>query len=169
MTSSSNPSEVGPQRKHLLSPGPPTHPLSRQDWLDLEHLVKVEVTSEDALHPIESALLPGAESGWRAAQPGEQTIRLIFDQPQRLTRIWLLFIEPEIPRTQEFTLRWSRDARLFQDIVRQQWNFNPRGATRETEDYHVDLSGVIALELTIIPDQSGGDTHASLAQWRLSR
>lgn len=155
-------------RKHLLSPGPPTHPLSGPDWLDLERLVQVEVTSEDALHPIESALLPGAGSGWRAAHPGEQTIRLIFDQPQRLRRLWLLFIEPEIPRTQEFTLRWSPDGRSFQDIVRQQWNFSPRGATRETEDYQVDLSGVTVLELTIIPDQSGGDAHASLAQWRIS-
>jgi hypothetical protein len=155
-------------RKHLLGPVRPTRPLSDQDWLDLERLAQVEVTSEDASHPIESALLPGAESGWRAARPGAQTIRLIFDQPQRLRRIWLLFIEAEIPRTQEFVLRWSPDGRWFQDIVRQQWNFSPRGATREAEDYHVDLSGVTALELTIIPDQSGGDAHASLAEWRLS-
>jgi len=168
MKSASDPSEVR-MRKHVLSPVPSTRPLSCHDWLDLERVARVEVTSEDASHPIESALLPEAESGWRAAQPGEQTIRLIFDQPQRLRRIWLLFIEPETPRTQEFVLRWSPDGRSFQDIVRQQWNFSPGGATREAEDYHVELSGVTALELTIIPDQGRGDAHASLAQWRLSR
>ena len=44
----------------------------------------MEVTSEDAAHPIESALLPGSASGWRAAAPGTQTIRLLFIRPQRL-------------------------------------------------------------------------------------
>ena len=46
-------------------------------WLDVEKLAQVEVTSEDSEHPVD-ALVPGGESGWRAAQPGEQTIRLIF-------------------------------------------------------------------------------------------
>ena len=38
-----------------------------QNWLDLEPLVQVELTSEDVSHPIESALIPGRGSGWRAA------------------------------------------------------------------------------------------------------
>ena len=38
-------------------------------------------------HPVESALVAGEMRGWRADSPGTQTIRLIFDQPQRLTRI----------------------------------------------------------------------------------
>ena len=46
-----------------------------QDWLDVEGLAEVEITSEDAAHPIESALLLGLASGWRAAGPGKQTIR----------------------------------------------------------------------------------------------
>ena len=32
---------------------------------------------------------PVGASGWRAAGPGTQTIRLLFTQPQRLRRIWL--------------------------------------------------------------------------------
>jgi hypothetical protein len=44
-----------------------------QDWLDMAGLAEVEITSEDATHPIESALLPGRASGWRAAGPGKQT------------------------------------------------------------------------------------------------
>ena len=50
-------------------------------WLDLERLAQVEITSENAKHPIESALISDRGTGWRAAQPGKQTIRLIFDQP----------------------------------------------------------------------------------------
>jgi hypothetical protein len=142
---------------------------SEQEWLDVEQLAQVEVTSEDASHPVESALIPGDGSGWRAAQPGEQTIRLVFDRPQRLSRVWLLFIEPDTARTQEFVLRWSPDGgRSFRDIVRQQWNFGPPETIREAEDYRVELSGVTALELVIVPDVRGGEARASIAQWRLA-
>jgi len=137
--------------------------------LDVERLAQVEVTSEDAVHPVESALVPGAEPGWRAAHPGQQTLRLNFDRPQGLRRIWLLFIEPDVARTQEFTLSWSPDeGRSVKEIVRQQWNFSRPGSIREVEDYHVELSGVSQLELTIVPDQRGGDARASLAQWRVA-
>src|ERR1700682_5084966 len=156
-------------RKRVFSPVPKDAPLPDRDWLDLERLAQVEVTSEDAAHPIESALVPGAESGWRAGQPGQQTIRLIFDRPQGLRRISLLFIEPDVARTQEFVLSWSPDSgRSFKDIVRQQWNFSSPGAIQEVEDYHVELSGVTQLDLTIVPDQRGGAARASLARWRLA-
>jgi hypothetical protein len=156
-------------RKRVIRPAATEAGPAEQEWIDVEQLAQVEVTSEDAAHPIESALILGDDSGWRAAQPGEQTIRLVFDQPQRLSRVWLLFIEPDIARTQEFVLRWSPDGgRTFRDIVRQQWNFGPPETIREAEDYRVDLSGVTALELVIVPDKSGGDARASIAQWRLA-
>jgi len=140
-----------------------------QAWWNLEDLAEVEVTSEDASHPVESALLPGQSSGWLAAAPGKQTIRLLFLSPQRLRRIWLNFADSLAERTQEFTLRWSPDGgQSFREIVRQQWNFSPQGATCETEDHHVELSGVTVLELSIIPDIRGGSARASLAQLRLA-
>jgi hypothetical protein len=143
--------------------------LTDRDWLDLEGLAQVDVTSEEPTHPVESALLPGAESGWRAAQPGKQTIRLIFDRPQALHRISLLFLEAEVTRTQEFVLSWSPDnGRSFKQILRQQWNFSQPGSMQEVEDYEVELSGVTQLDLTIVPDQRGGDARASLARWRLA-
>jgi hypothetical protein len=52
--------------------------------------------------------------------------------------------------------------------VRQQYNFSPPGMTREFEDYAVDLAGVTALELRIVPDISGGDARASVAQLRIA-
>ena len=139
------------------------------DWLNVEELAEVEITSEDAAYPIESALLPGGTSGWRAAEPGKQTIRLLFATPQPLRRIWLNFVETRIVRTQEYVLRWSPDGgQSFREIVRQQWNFSPDGATCQTEDHHVQLQGVTVLELSIIPETSGRNALASLAQLRLA-
>jgi hypothetical protein len=141
-----------------------------QGWLDLEKLARVELTSEDPSSPIEFALVPGAGMGWRAAQAGRQTIRLIFDKSQDLGRIQLLFYEERRARTQEFVLRWSADGgRSYQEVVRQQYNFSPPGMTSEFEDYVVNLAGVTTLELTIIPDISGGDARASIGQLRIAQ
>ena len=140
-----------------------------QSWLDLQRLAQVEFTSEEATHPIEAALIPSVGLGWRAAQAGEQTIRILFDELQLVRRIQLLFHEDQQARTQEFVLRWSPDAgKSYREIVRQQYNFSPPELTREFEDYTVDLVGVTALELRIVPDISGGDARASVAQLRIA-
>src|SRR5207247_4763576 len=124
--------------------------------LELDRSAVVDVTSEEKDYPVESALVSGEMRRWRAADPGTQTIRLIFDQPRGLGRISLVFEENEIKRTQEFVLRWSPDSgRSFRDIVRQQWNFSPPDTVREVEEYQVELSDVTALELIIVPNNSG--------------
>ena len=156
-------------RKRIINPIQQEASSPDLDWLNIEALAELEITSEDAAYPIESALLPGSKSGWRAASPGAQTIRLIFDTPQRIQRIWIHFVEPSTERTQEYVLRWSPDGgQSFSEIVRQQWNFSPQGATSETEDLHVDLDAVTVLELIIKPDISGGDAFACLEQLRLA-
>jgi hypothetical protein len=128
-----------------------------EDWLDVENLAQAELTSEDASHPIESALKPGVGSGWRAADCGQQTVRLLFDRPMRVRRVHLVFHEDEQQRTHEFLLRWSSDGgRSYHEIVRQQFNFSPPDNTREIEDYEVDLVGLKVLEISISPDMSGG-------------
>ena len=140
-----------------------------ENWLDLECLATVEVTSEDPAHPVESAFSGAGEPGWRAGQPGAQTLRLIFDQPRELSRIQLSVRERETARFQEFALRFSSDGgNSFQEIVRQQWNFDPRGSTLEVEDYRVRLREVGILELEIVPDRNGGEAFASLAGWRVA-
>jgi hypothetical protein len=134
----------------------------------LDHAALVEVTSEEEGYPIESALVGDDKRGWRAASKGSQTIRLIFDQPQRFKRIWLVFEDSENRRAQEFVLRSSQDhGNSFREIVRQQWNFSPPDSIREIEDYAVDLYEVTQLELIIVPDKSGSDARASLANLRL--
>jgi hypothetical protein len=156
-------------RKRIIDHHPRNVGAEESDWLDLERLALVEVTSEDVGYPIESALIPGRGLGWRSAQAGEQTIRLLFDEPQRIKRIRLGFHEDEHERTQEFFLRWSPDdGQSYREIVRQQYNFNSSSATDEVEDYEVDLDGVTLLELRIVPDISGGSAPASLAQLRLA-
>jgi len=137
--------------------------------MDLDRIASVEVTSEESGYPIEAALLLEGKRGWRAANPGTQTIRLIFDKPQKLRRILLVFEDTENSRTQEFALRWSPDIEFsFREIVRQQWNFSPPDSVRETEDYVVELSEVKVLELMIVPDKSGGEVRASLVSLRLA-
>lgn len=156
-------------RKRIITPAHQETELPDLEWLDVEGLAQVEITSEDVAHPIEFALLPDQVSGWRAAEPGKQTIRLIFDQPQTLKRIWLQFVDNDTERTQEFVLRWSSDGgQSFREIVRQQWSFSPQGASSETEELHVELTGVTVIELSIIPDISGGDALASLTQLQLA-
>ena len=111
----------------------------------------------------------GLGSGWRASEPGQQTVRLLFDKPLRVNRVHLEFQEDAQPRTQEFLLRWSSDGgRSCREIVRQQYNFSPPDCVREVEDYTVDLPGATALEISIIPDISGGTARASMAELRLA-
>ena len=156
-------------RKRIINQDPQNVVPADQGWLDLQSLAQVELTSEDQANPIEAALVSGAGLGWRAAQAGEQTIRLLFDESQRVRRIQLLFHEDQKARTQEFVLRWSPDGgQSYREIVRQQYNFSPPGVTREFEDYAVDLAGMTTLELRIVPDISGGDAQASVAQLRIA-
>lgn len=156
-------------RKNIVSREAQSGPKNGIAWFNLESMAQVEISSEDPLQPIESALQPVGAPGWRAAEPGPQVIRLLFDRPQNLTRIYLLINEEELQRTQEFVLRYSQDqGRNYHDIVRQQYSFSPPGTTTEQEEYQVDLPGVTALELEIVPDVGGSAARASLGRLLLA-
>jgi hypothetical protein len=159
-------------RKRVRPSSGDTDPAPDRDWLDLERIAMVEVSSEDSAYPIESALLPevgGGRRGWRAAEPGTQVVRIVFDEPQRIRRIWMHVVESTGDRTQEFVLRWSADVGgTLRDVVRQQWHFSAPDAMAEIEDYRVDLKGVRTLELAITPDIGGRPVPASLLQFRLA-
>jgi hypothetical protein len=153
-------------RKHILNTPDPNPPETSERWLNLDEIAQVEVSSEDPQHPIESAFKHEEGPGWVAGQTGSQTIRLLFDEPRDIHRIWFRFSEPEVERTQQFTLRWADNQKgPFKELFRQQWNFNPRGSTTEEENYKVDLHHVSALELVIDPDQGKNLAFASLANW----
>jgi hypothetical protein len=157
-------------RKRIVSQSPPHKPSSTaEEWLDLEQIATVEVTSEDPDFPIEFAFSANKERGWRALVKGEQQIRIVFDQPLSIKRIRLQFDEAEFDRTQEFTISWSgAEGGPPKEIVRQQWNFSPSGSTSEIEDYQVDLDRVSVLELVIKPEIGRGDARATLTEWRIA-
>ncbi len=155
-------------RKQVVAQEAPGERPVEGSFLNLEALARVEITSEDPAHTIESALVPGDGDGWRAAGSGPQRVRVVFDEPQRVRRVRLVFEETHAERTQEFALSWfpaGESAGRF--LVRQQYTFSPGGATREIEEYGFDLHGVAALELEITPDISKGPAVASLVSLRV--
>jgi hypothetical protein len=185
-------------RKRLIESDAETtagHGTVAGEWLDLASIAEVEISSEDERFPIEHALEVGdsaagttgaqpAAMGWRAATTGPQTIRLRFDAPIAIHRIYLRFLEREVERSQEFTVYAGsgdgelrpanaalRPADALREIVRQQYSFSPGGSTKEIEDYTVDLKGVTMLELHIDPDRAPDPkqsrAHATLASLRL--
>jgi len=81
---------------------------------------------------------------------------LIFDEPQKPNRIFLVFEDTENGRTQEFVLRWTPDIQYSsREIVRQQLKSRQQDSVRGTEDYAVELSEVKVLQLMIVPDEGG--------------
>jgi hypothetical protein len=156
-------------RKRLIPSDRRSTSESGPAWLELERAASVEVTSEAEGYPIEGALAGDGQRGWRADAPGTQTIRLLFDHPQALRVIRLLFKEESFSRTQEFVLRWlPYGAGSWKDIVRQQWNFSPPDTVQECEEYKLELASAAAIELSINPDISRDGIRASLESWQLS-
>jgi hypothetical protein len=158
-------------RKTIINQADESNPFFNLNFLDLEHLAQVEITSECQEHPIESALLltEDSDSGWVAASAGEQRIRIVFDQPQTIEHIVLRFDELQQPRTQEFVLLWLTDKEsTYREILRQQYHFSPPNTTSEIEHFQINLKQLKALELKIIPDINGGGACARLKQLRLA-
>ena len=139
---------------------------TEEGWTDLSQCAAFEVTSEEPGSPLENALTPDARK-WIAATPGEQVIRITFDEPQNISKIFLLFEETANARSQEFVLSWQQAGQSeWREIVRQQFNFSPPATTTESENFNVSLQRAGALELLIVPERSGGG-HASLSQLRI--
>ncbi len=156
-------------RKRIINQGAYGAKQAEQNWINIASLAQVEITSEDSAYPIESALTSGDSTGWRAAQPGKQTIRILFDEPKRINRIHLQFDEEAQTRTHEFVILWSSvGERSHHEILRQQFTFSPPGTTREVEDYIVNLTGVKELELQIVPDINNGNVLASLTKLQIT-
>jgi hypothetical protein len=150
-------------RKRIIAPVRHYPSIPTESWINLVELATVEVISEQPGFPIDSVLMRDSEvKGWRAAENGTQTIRLIFLTPQRITRIGLLFENTEGEHTQEFVLRSTPDGEAFQEIVRQQWTFSSTNASGEIENYKVDLPEVSVVEMIIVPDNQGRVVRASM-------
>src|SRR6185503_7030913 len=127
-------------RKRIITPTPEAVRARAEGWLDIQRAATVALTSEDEKYPIESAFVFKEGRSLRAAEPGAQTIRLIFDEPQTVKRKQLIFEEDETSQSHGFLLRWSPEGgSSFEEIVREQWIFSTLHGKRETEENRVGL------------------------------
>ena len=140
--------------------------------LSIPDVATVQVTSEEADHPIDNAFDhnrgPGA-SRWIAEEPGEQTLILLFDSPQTIRRIGLEVEELSVSRTQELSVSVSSDGgRTYRELVRQEFNFSPPGTSFERELWSVSATAVTHLRLAIRPDKGGRVGRATLTALALA-
>jgi hypothetical protein len=152
-------------RKHIVK-APPSHLGPQPGEMDIAATATVQVTSEDAAHPIEHVFDhrrgPGG-SRWIAAEPGEQTLILAFDTPQTMHQTIVEVEEREVSRTQELQLSVSHDGgQTYREMRRQEYNFSPPGTTCEREEWTVMAEGVTHLQLWIKPDKGGKPCRATL-------
>ena len=105
--------------------------------LPLISLAEVQASSEAEGHPILLAFDEGTGPGatyWKAGDPGEQTITVTFREPCTLVQVTMEVEEREVARTQEVQLSLSTDGgQTYRELVRQEFNFSPDGATWEKE------------------------------------
>ena len=124
------------------------------DEIDIAACATIAYSSEDPVHPIENSLDECSGPGgtrWASARPDtnyevEETMR---------------------DRTQEVRAEVSDDGgRAYRQILVQEYNFSPHGATFQREEQRVNLHRVTHLRLTIVPNKNGSGT-ASLTALRL--
>lgn len=156
------------RKKQILNTFQGSQATAQVEWLDLNTLAQVEFSSETPEYPIEEALGVESGKGWRSALPGRQQIRIVFDMPQTIHKIFLLFEENIQARTQEFVLRYLPVGKeSLHNIILQQYTFSPPHTTNQLEIYQVELHDVQVLELEIIPDINTTEAFASLKKLKL--
>jgi hypothetical protein len=139
--------------------------------IDIVGCATISYSSEDSAHPVEHLLDghsgPGA-TRWMSARPDTiEHVVLEFDQSQTISRLVYEVEEPARERTQEVRTEVSEDGgRSYRQILVQEYNFSPRGATYQREEFRFNLQSVTHLRLTIVPNKSGSGT-ATLTALRL--
>ena len=142
-----------------------------EDEIDIACCATIAYSSEDPAHPVENML--DGQSGprgtrWVSARPDTaEHIVVEFDQPRAISRLVYEVQETMRERTQEVRVEASDDGgRTYRQILVQEYNFSPRGATFQREDQRVDLRQVARLRLTVVPNKSGSGP-ATLTTLRL--
>ena len=140
--------------------------------ISIADVATVQVTSEEADHPIDNAFDhnrgPGG-SRWIADGPGEQTVILLFNSPQTIRTIGVEVEELAVSRTQELSVSVSLDGgRTYRELVRQEFNFSPPAASFERELWSASAGAVTHLRLEIKPDKGGRVGRATLTSLTLT-
>jgi hypothetical protein len=156
-------------RKQVLA-----HPATTEahpDALPVADIATVLVTSETPDHPIDHVFDgrrgPGG-TRWVAEKPGEQTVILAFDVPQRIRKVTMEIEEKAVSRTQEVALAVSNDGgQKYRELVRQEFNFSPPDTTFEREEWTIAADLVTHLRLWIKPDKGAKPCTATLTSLAL--
>jgi hypothetical protein len=147
-------------------------PAPLEGELQIADVAMVQVTSEEAEHPIDHAFDrkrgPGA-TRWVAGAPGQQSVTLLFDRPQTIRQIEIEVEELAVDRTQELALSISADGgRTYRELIRQEFNFSPPGTSFERELWSVSADAVTHLRLDIKPDKGGRIGRATLTSFAVA-
>lgn len=131
-------------------------------WLDLDVLADVTIVAGG--RRVDRSL-----GVWSADCPGEQMIEIRFHYPMPVRRMRVVSSEIERSRTQEMTIWASLDrGERHRQVLRQQFNFSPNGATEEVEEYRLQLEGVSAIQLRIVPSIDGQRAVARVTELRVA-
>ena len=131
----------------------------------------IAYSSENPAHPVDHMLDgrcgPGA-TRWVSARPDTvEHIVVEFDRPQAISRLVYEVEETMRERAQEVRMEvWEDGGRSYRQILVQEYNFSPRGATYQREEQRFNLRQVTHLRLTLVPNKSGSGT-ASITALRL--
>jgi hypothetical protein len=158
-------------RKQII-PGPSRASASLDGEISVADVATVQVTAEQADHPIDNAFDhnrgPGG-SRWIAAGPGKQTLILLFDSPQTIRQIGVEIEELDVSRTQELSVSVSSNGgQTYRELVRQEFTFSPPGTSFERELWSIVAEGVTHLRLEIMPDKGGRVGRATLTSLTLA-
>ena len=158
-------------RKQIV-PRRSNEPVPFENEISVADVATVQVTSEEADHPIDNAFDhnrgPGG-SRWIAAGPGEQALILLFDSPQTIRKIGLEVEDLAVSRTQELSVSVSSDGgRTYRELVRQEFNFSPPDTTFEREIWSTAATAVTHLRVEIKPDKGGRMGRATLTSLTLA-
>ena len=131
--------------------------------IDIAGGATIAYSSEDPAHPVEHMLDgqsgPGA-TRWMSARPDTtEHIVIEFDRPQTISRLVYEVEETRRERTQEVRVEASEDGgRSYRQILVQEYNFSPGGATYQREEQRFNLLQVTHLRFAIVPNKSGSGT-----------
>lgn len=139
--------------------------------IDVASLATFRYSSEDPVHPLDHLIDGRCGRGgtrWASARADTtECIELEFDPPQEISRVIYEVEEYRVERTQQVRVEISVDhGRIYRQVLAQDYNFSPKGATFQHEELHLDVRPITHMRLTIVPNK-GGSGVATLTSLRL--
>jgi F5/8 type C domain-containing protein len=139
--------------------------------IDIAGLASFRFSSEHPDHPLDHLIDGCCGRGgtrWAGAQADTtECIELEFEPAQEISRLIYEVEEPGVERTQQVRVEVSTDqGRIYRQVLAQDYNFSPYGATFQREEIDLDLRPITHVKLTIVPNK-GGSGVATLTSLQL--